>query len=180
MSEHTKASLMWRWYGQARPPFAEQPTPGQESVWDYPRPPKIVEDHREIVVRIGSIEIVRSRRSLRICETASPPPFYLPPDDVDRSRLEPAPGASRCEWKGTAHYWNIVADGHRVEHAAWSYERPLDEAREIRSRLAFYPDRVECFVDGERVRPQPGRFYGGWITADLAGPFKGEPGTEGW
>ena len=172
--------LMWRWNGRERPPFAEPTGPGQESVWDYPRPPKIVPDGREVVVTVDGVEIARTRRALRICETASPPTFYLPPDDVDRTRLVPARGTSRCEWKGLASYWTIVTDAGRHEMAAWSYERPLDDASEIKGHLAFYPNRVACWVDGERVSPQPGRFYGGWITKELTGPFKGEPGTEGW
>ena len=180
MSDFTNPSLMWRWYGQSRPPFADTPGPGQESVWDYPRPPKIVEDRREIVVRLGDIEIARSCRALRICETASPPTFYLPPEDVNRMLLVAARSSSRCEWKGMASYWTVVAGDRRIEQVAWSYEHPNDNAREIKGHFAFYPDRLECLIEGERVIPQPGRFYGGWITRELTGPFKGEPGTEGW
>jgi uncharacterized protein (DUF427 family) len=114
---------------------------------------------------------------VRVLETASPPTFYIPPDDVERERLVPVRGRSHCEWKGEARYWALEPDGEPV---AWSYPDPYPEFAVIRDWLAFYPGRVECRVDGERVRPQPGRFYGGWITDELVGPFKGEPGSEGW
>jgi len=171
----------WRWYGQARPPFAVAPQPGQESVWDYPRPPRIVADPREVVVCAGGREIARTINALRVLETASPPTFYLPLADVDRTCLEPAGGSSHCEWKGAARYWSVVAEeGHRLDAAAWSYTSPLAGAEALRDTVSFYPSRLECFVDGVRVTPQPGRFYGGWITPDVVGPFKGDPGSMGW
>lgn len=170
----------WRWTGAERPPFAVVPGPGQESVWDYPRPPRLRADPRPVVVRAGPVLLAESRRAMRVCETASPPTFYLPPDDVDRAHLAPASGSSRCEWKGTARYWDVVLPDRRLEAAAWSYPEPFPEFAAIAGWLSFYPARVECFVDGVRVRPQPGRFYGGWVTPELVGPFKGEPGSEGW
>jgi uncharacterized protein (DUF427 family) len=179
----------WKRVGQERPPFAIEPGPGQESVWDYPRPPRLVADPREIVVRVGDVEIARTRRAVRVLETASPPTFYIPPDDVRRELLQPAPGSSFCEWKGAATYWSVVADGggdgndgaiERREQAAWSYPAPMQAFESIRDYFSFYPARVDCFVDDERVRAQPGGFYGGWITSEIVGPVKGEPGTSGW
>lgn len=175
---------MWRWVGEERPPFAIAPGPGQESVWDYPRPPRIEADTREVVVRCGSVEIARTRRALRVLETASPPSFYLPWDDVRRDCFASAAGSSICEWKGRASYWTIATDdsagGERHEAAAWSYETPNAAMAALRGHVSLYPGRLACWVAGERVLPQPGRFYGGWITAELVGPFKGEPGSEGW
>ncbi len=171
---------MWRYHGQERPPFAVAPGPGQESVWDYPRPPRIASDGREVIIRIGAHEIARSRRCVRLLETASPPTFYVPPDDVMTTFLERETGVSYCEWKGEAHYWSVIVPGRRVRAAAWSYANPLPEYEMIKDFFSFYPSLVECTVDGMAVAAQPGRFYGGWVTPELVGPFKGEPGSEGW
>ncbi len=170
----------WRWRGDDRPPFAVTPSPGQESVWDFPRPPRLAPDAREVVVRWGSREVARTRRAIRVLETAHPPSFYLPWDDVDRDFLQPAGGASFCEWKGPAQYWDLVDGDERIAGVAWSYPRPLDGAEALGRCVAFYPARLDCTVDGAPVRAQPGGFYGGWITPELVGPFKGERGSEGW
>lgn len=170
----------WRYYGQRRPPFAVEPGPGQESVWDYPRPPRIEPDGREVVVRVGEVVVARTRQACRVLETASPPTFYLPPSDVNLSRLRPAPGASGCEWKGTARYWSVDADGTLLSAVGWSYDRPLPAFHVIAGWLSFYPGRIECYVDGARVQPQPGGFYGGWLTPEIVGPVKGEGGSQGW
>jgi uncharacterized protein (DUF427 family) len=170
---------MWRWTGAERPPFAETPEPGQESVWDYPRPPRLERVERTVRVLAGDALLVETAAAFRVCETASPPTFYLPADSVRRELLVPAPGSSFCEWKGRAVYWRL-ASASGGSAVAWSYPEPTAEFAELRDALAFYPDRVACFVDGHRVRPQPGGFYGGWITPELVGPFKGEPGTGGW
>lgn len=179
-----RPSPRWRYDGRRRPPFAAVPGPGQESVWDYPRPPRLQPDAREVVVRADDLEIARTRRAIRVLETASPPTFYLPAADVRAAHLEPAAGRSRCEWKGDAEYRSIRTPAGPLVAVAWSYPSPLPGFEAIRNHLAFYPDagggRLVCTVDGIRVRPQPGRFYGGWITPELVGPFKGEPGTEGW
>lgn len=179
-----RARALWRWVGEERPPFALTPGPGQQSVWDYPRPPRIEADAREVVVRCGSVELARTRRALRVLETASPPSFYLPWEDVRRDCFRPAPGASICEWKGRASYWTIeIPDGGQplcLEAAAWSYESPNPAVAALCGHVSVYPARLDCWLAGERVRPQPGRFYGGWITDELVGPFKGEPGSEGW
>ncbi|MEM9068274.1 MAG: DUF427 domain-containing protein [Myxococcota bacterium] len=170
------ARAKWTNRGAQRPPFAEEPGPGQESVWDYPRPPVLVADDRRVRVVLGDQVVAETRRALKVLETSHPPTFYLPPDDVDASLLRQGQGASRCEWKGTATYWD-VGD---ITGAVWSYEAPFPEFAALKSHLAFYPSRFACFVDEHRVVPQPGGFYAGWITPDLAGPFKGNPGSGGW
>ncbi len=170
----------WKYCGQERPRFAIAPRPGQESVWDYPRPPRLAPDIREVVVRLGTVEIARSSRTIRVLETASPPTFYIPPDDVTMKAIERAAGASLCEWKGQAAYWTVTVPGRRLERAGWSYPEPFPGFEAIRDYFAFHPAPLECFVDGIRVLPQPGRFYGGWVTPELVGPFKGEPGSETW
>ena len=171
---------MWQWNGERRPPWAVEPGPDQESVWDYPRPPRLERVSRPVRVELEGLVIARSDRAWRVCETASPPVYYLPPEDLERSRISPAPGASFCEWKGQAVYWAVEGEGHRVEQAGWSYPRPTPAFAAIRDFLSFYPGRLECYVGGDRVAPQPGGFYGGWVTPELVGPWKGEPGTGGW
>jgi len=170
----------WRWRGDDRPPFAIPPGHGQESVWDYPRPPGIVRDTREVLILWDNVEIARTRDAVRVLETGHPPSFYLPLMDVVPGFLKAAPGSSMCEWKGPARYWTL-SDGRReLSSVGWSYPRPMAGAEVLADRIAFYPSALACFVDGARVAPQPGGFYGGWITPDLAGPFKGGPGSEGW
>ncbi len=171
----------WRWTGAERPPFADPPGPDQESVWDYPRPPAIVPDARVVVVRLAGTVIAETTRSVRVLETASAPTFYLPPDDLRMEYFAQAPGTSHCEWKGAATYWTVTLPrGERVERGAWSYEEPFGEFATLQGYLAFYPPMFECRVDGERVEPQAGGFYGGWVTSEIVGPMKGDPGTGGW
>lgn len=166
----------WAWRGDRRPSFADQPGPGQESVWDYPRPPRIEPDARKIVVRFDARVIADTRRAVRVLETASPPTFYLPPEDVETALLRPSGGASHCEWKGEAEDLDLI-EGPRS--AAWRYPRTYPEFASLRDWVAFYPAKLECLVDDQRVRPQPGGFYGGWITDEIVGPVKGEPGISG-
>jgi uncharacterized protein (DUF427 family) len=155
--------------------------PGQESVWDYPRPPSALITPRRIVVELGGRVIARTERAVRVCETSHPPVYYIPRDDVVDGVLERGAGASLCEWKGAATYWDAVVDGVRMPGVAWSYENPSPGYELLQSAVAFYPGRVDrATVDGESARPQAGGFYGGWITDDVVGPFKGEPGTLGW
>lgn len=170
----------WQYDGRVRPPFAEIPRQGQESVWDYPRPPAVARDHRVVTVRCSDILVAETSRALKVMETASPPTFYLPPDDVRSELLQEAEGASFCEWKGQAHYFNLLAPSVVLEQIGWSYSHPKPGFEELADYIAFYPGKLECFVDGERVRPQPGRFYGGWLTSDIVGPVKGTAGTQGW
>ena len=172
---------MWKYTGVERPAFAVSPKTGEESVWDHPRPPVTLRDVREVVVRhIGEI-IAKSSKTIRVCETASPPTFYLPPEDVQTEYLRRSPSTSFCEWKGEVTYWSLVMPGlPKLSKVAWSYENPNSNFENIRGFFSFYPSRVDCFVEGIRVQPQPGGFYGGWITPEIVGPFKGEPGTAAW
>ena len=175
-----RAASLWTWTGQARPSFATKPQPTQESVWDYPRPPRLAPDAREVIVRVGGVEILRTVRALRLLETASPPSWYLPLADAVGAAFVPAVGSSHCEWKGSARYWTLVAGDVRLERAAWSYDAPLAPYEALRGYVALYPTNAECLVNGERVRPQDGGFYGGWVTNEIVGPWKGGPGSGGW
>jgi uncharacterized protein (DUF427 family) len=133
------------------------------------------------VIRAGGTVLADTTAAFRVLETASPPTFYLPPSDVRMELLRPEPGVSRCEWKGTAQYWSVCTrEGDRIAKAAWSYPEPFQDFAELGDHLAFYPDRVDCVLNGEEVRAQAGRFYGGWITSDVVGPFKGDSGSGGW
>jgi uncharacterized protein (DUF427 family) len=170
----------WHWRGQSRPAFAPAPGPDQESVWDYPRPPRIEFEKREIVVRWETLEIARTQRALRILETAHPPSYYLPWDDVAREYFKPAPGSSLCEWKGAARYWSLEDGRRRLANVAWSYPQPFKAAECLADCVALYPTALECRVGGALVMPQPGGFYGGWVTPELVGPFKGDPGSSHW
>lgn len=161
-----------------RPAFAEEPGHGQESVWDYPRPPDIVRDYRPIEIRDGETSIASASSSFKVMETASPPTFYLSRDTVDFGCLVPLRLTTYCEWKGTATYWALEREP--AEPVAWSYERPRARFESIKGHVAFYPGRVDCYLAGELARSQSGRFYGGWITSEVVGPFKGEPGTGHW
>lgn len=165
---------LWEYYGQKRPSFALSPKKDEESVWDYPRPPQIQQDSRTVVVKVGDVLIAESNSAVRILETASPPTFYLPPSDINFNVLQSVNRSSNCEWKGTAQYWNFVAQETLCSFCGWSYSNPFEEFISIKDYLSFYPAKLECYVDGERVKPQPGGFYGGWITKEIVGPVKGE------
>ncbi|MEM9534002.1 MAG: DUF427 domain-containing protein [Pseudomonadota bacterium] len=171
--------MMWNYTGNKRPDFAEAPGPGQESVWDYPRPPALVPDSRQVRVLQGEDVIADTRGAVRILETASPPTFYLPPDDINVSLLRGAPGRSFCEWKGAATYYCLASDAAQLP-IGWAYPQPQAPFTALAGWYSFYPGRIHCEVDGERVRPQPGGFYGGWITDEIVGPVKGESGTGHW
>jgi uncharacterized protein (DUF427 family) len=153
-----------------------------ESVWDYPRPPRLEATGRRIVVRFGGRTIVDTARGYRVLETSHPPAYYVPRGDVAADVLERVAGRrSFCEWKGIATYWTVRAGGRVAEAAAWSYEDPTPGFADIAGCVSFYASRMDaCLVDGERVQAQAGDFYGGWITSDVVGPFKGGPGTAGW
>lgn len=155
--------------------------PGQESVWDYPRPPRLESTSRRIQVVFQGITIADTRGALRVLETSHPPVYYIPPEDILMGYLHPSDRTTFCEWKGRAAYYHIVVGEFRAVDAAWYYPNPTPPFSALKDHVAFYPQLMEaCYVDGERVQPQPGGFYGGWITSDIAGPFKGEPGTAGW
>ena len=147
-----------------------------ESVWDYPRPPRVEPTARHIVVRHAGQVVVDTRSAVRVLETSHPPVYYVPPADV-AVPVRQTPRRTFCEFKGVATYWDVAG----VTDGAWSYEDPAQGYEALRGMLAFYPSRFdECTVDGERVTPQPGDFYGGWLTSDITGPIKGGPGTLGW
>lgn len=159
----------------------EQPGPGQESVWDYPRPPRVEPSARHVVVRFGGVEVADTRAAVRVLETSHPPTWYLPVEAFRDGALRPAEGTSVCEFKGVAHYLDVVVGDRVAPRAAWYYPDPRLGYESLRSHVAVYPaamDRVT--VDGFVVRPQEGGFYGGWITPDVVGPFKGGPGSRGW
>ncbi len=174
------ARAHWNWRGQTRPPFAVEPGPGQVSVWDFPRPPRVVHDTREVVICRGSVEVARTHCAVLVLETSHPPSFYIPWADVNRTLLVPGSGGSFCEWKGPAAYWSLLDGARSLKNVAWSYPKPLAGAEAIAGNVAFYPTDLDCTVNGQKVTPQPGGFYGGWITPELVGPFKGEAGTSGW
>jgi uncharacterized protein (DUF427 family) len=154
-----------------------------ENVWDYPRPPRVEPLDRHVRIVLGGETIAESDRAVRVLETASPPTVYIPRDDVREELLTEAGDDSRtyCEWKGSASYVHAEAGGMRAERVAWYYPRPKPGYERLEGHLAFYAGRVEAaYLDDELVTPQPGAFYGGWITAEIEGPFKGEAGSEGW
>lgn len=155
--------------------------PGRESVWDYPRPPALVRSDRHVVVVLGGVAIAETRAALRLLETSHPPTWYLPRSAFVAGALRATAGSSMCEWKGQAAYFDLVGGDRVAPRAAWGYPTPRPPYDALLDHVALYPAAVDgCFVDDERVTPQPGSFYGGWITRDVAGPFKGAPGTLGW
>ena len=152
-----------------------------ESVWEYPRPPRVAPCSRRVRIEVEGRTIVETTRAMRVLETSHPPAYYVPPEDVAAGVLRPDERRTFCEYKGVAHYWDVVAGGRRIESAAWSYPEPSPGYEAIRDHVAFYPSRFDaCYVDDEVVTPQEGDFYGGWITSDVTGPFKGGAGTRGW
>lgn len=158
-----------------------EPGPGQESVWDYPRPPSLQRSDRHIRIRLGGVTILDTRRSWRVCETSHPPVYYIDAEDFAAGSLSPGDGGSFCEFKGAATYWHVSAGGVRRDNAGWSYQDPTAAFSAMRGAVAVYPGQMdEVLVDGHTVTPQAGGFYGGWITPEVVGPFKGEPGTLGW
>ena len=153
-----------------------------ESVWDYPRPPRVERDCRRVRVVLGGAVIAESTAALRVLETSHPPGFYLPLADIADGALEPSSARGTfCEFKGVASYYDARGGGRVLQAAAWTFTEPSPGFEDLRGTVAFYPALMdECSVDGEAARAQPGDFYGGWITSDVTGPFKGGPGTRGW
>ena len=163
----------------SREPRAESDS--RECVWDYPRPPRLERTSKRIRVEFAGVVLADTRSAFRVLETSHPPVYYIPPEDVAMQYLIESRRASFCEWKGSARYYTVVVGDKQVQDAAWYYPEPTPAFEPIRNHVAFYPAPMDgCFVDGERVQSQPGDFYGGWITSDLVGPFKGGPGTRGW
>jgi uncharacterized protein (DUF427 family) len=154
---------------------------GQESVWDYPRPPRVEPVDARVTIDLGGERIVDTRDVVRVLETSHPPVYYLPIAAFVEGALTRATGSSFCEFKGAARYLSVHGGGRTAARAAWNYPSPSPGFELLRDRVAVYAGPMDaCTVDGERVTPQPGSFYGGWITANLAGPFKGSPGSMGW
>jgi uncharacterized protein (DUF427 family) len=171
---------MWRYYGQERPPFADEPETGQESVWDFPRPPIVRPESRNVSVQFRGLRLAESDKALKVLETASAPGIYLPVESVDMEMLTQTRERTFCEWKGAASYFDLNAGGESVRRVAWCYADPVAVFAPIAGFISFYPGKVDCYLDGELVKPQPGGYYGGWVTSDIAGPIKGAPGTSGW
>ncbi|MCL4262738.1 MAG: DUF427 domain-containing protein [Anaerolineae bacterium] len=158
-----------------------EPGPDQESVWDYPRPPRLEDCHKHIQVTLNGVTIADTRQARRVLETSHPPVYYLPPEDVQVEYLIPRFNRSFCEWKGEAHYYGVMVGDRVIDIAAWYYPTPTPAFAALRMYIAFYAQYMDfCTVDGEEVIPQPGGFYGGWITHDVVGPFKGDAGSELW
>ncbi|BCX12563.1 MAG: hypothetical protein KatS3mg067_1501 [Thermosynechococcus sp.] len=155
--------------------------PGQESVWDYPRPPRVEPTAKHLRVVFNGVVIADTRRGQRVLETSHPPVYYFPPEDVQLQYLVPSARQTFCEWKGQGAYYHVKVGDRQAANAAWFYPKPTPAFAPIRHYIAFYAALMdECTVDGVVVIPQPGAFYGGWITPEIVGPFKGAPGTWAW
>ena len=155
--------------------------PGQESVWSYPRPAVARPCARRLKIVHRGLVVAETGGAVRTLETSHPPSYYFPPDDIAPSILRPSARRSLCEWKGEAVYFDVIVGGETLRDVAWSYPDPTPDFVSLRGFVAFYAWPFEgCFIDDERVTPQPGRFYGGWISSHVAGPFKGPPGTMFW
>lgn len=176
-----RARAQWSQPGRPGPASIETPGPGQESVWDYPRPPALDVSPHPVRVEFGGEVIASSSAALRVLETSHPPTYYIPPNDVRWEFFERAPGSSMCEWKGAAAYWTVRVGTRVAERVAWSYPDPFEDFARVKDHVAMYCAPMDgCFVGGQRAQPQPGGFYGGWVTSHVVGPFKGGPGTAGW
>ncbi len=155
--------------------------PGQESVWDYPRPPAVESCKRRVRIVFDGEIIAESTRALRVLETSHPPTYYLPPEDIRTESFHPAGSSSVCEYKGRAIYFNLRSENRETACACWCYPAPHSRYNLIKGYFAFYPSRVDaCYLDDERVEAQAGDFYGGWISSEIVGPFKGAQGTSHW
>jgi uncharacterized protein (DUF427 family) len=164
-----------------------EPSPGQESVWDYPRPPRLEDVDKKVKVVFGGITLAYTTRAKRVLETSHPPVYYIPPEDIQMEFLRKSGHTSHCEWKGRAGYYDIATNDEITgeekfeKNAAWHYPDPTPRFAGLEDYIAFYPSKMDgCWVGGEKVQAQEGDFYGGWITPDIVGPFKGAPGTWGW
>ncbi|MFI7583927.1 DUF427 domain-containing protein [Kocuria sp. M1N1S27] len=164
-----------------RRPRPDTPGPGQDSVWDYPRPPRAEPSREHVEVWLGGERIASTTAALRVLETSHPPTYYLPRGSFADGSLVPCEGSSWCEWKGAAAYFDVRGGNRTASRAAWTYPSPTPGFESLRGHIALMPGEMDgCFVAGEQVRPQDGGFYGGWITSRVAGPFKGTPGSRGW
>ncbi|MHB8600353.1 MAG: DUF427 domain-containing protein [Ktedonobacteraceae bacterium] len=158
-----------------------QPGPGQESVWDYPRPPRVEDSTKHIQVILNGVVIADSHRAKRVLETSHPPVYYIPPEDMQMQYFKPTPRTTFCEFKGAASYYTITVGDKIIPNGAWYYAHPTHPYEALQGYIALYPGKMDiCTVNGEQVQAQEGDFYGGWITKDIVGPFKGGMGTFGW
>jgi uncharacterized protein (DUF427 family) len=172
--------MAWRYDGTERPPFSDPPAADQESVWDYPRPPVIEPLDRSVIVRACELVVAETLNALRVLETASPPTIYVPLQDVQSQLLRPGQQGSHCEWKGLAIDYHLEAPWGWLSRVGWGYPVPAGAFGVLADYVSFYPSRLECYINGELARPQPGGFYGGWLTSNIVGPVKGAPGTSDW
>jgi uncharacterized protein (DUF427 family) len=158
------------------------PQPDRESVWDYPRPPRLERSQKQIKIIFNGITLAATNHAYRVLETSHPPVYYLPPEDIQMQYLQPTTlRGSFCEWKGVAGYYTVMVESKKAENAAWFYHDPTPDFAKIKDYVAFYAALMDaCYLNEELVQPQPGGFYGGWITSDLIGPFKGESASWGW
>lgn len=157
------------------------PNPGQESVWDYPRPPRLEATDKPVRIIFNHELIADTRRAKRILETSHPPNYYIPLDDIKTNYLTLSTHTTYCEWKGQANYYNLQVGDRQAPNAAWDYPEISPLYEDLRGYVGFYPGPMDaCYIDGEKVQPQSGNFYAGWITSDIVGPFKGDPGTWRW
>lgn len=157
------------------------PGPGQESVWDYPRPPKLEPSTKRIRIVFNSVTIVDTQKAMRMLETSHPPVYYIPPDDAQMQYFSPTPRSTFCEWKGVASYYTLAVEDKQCVNGAWYYPSPTARFADMKDYIAVYPSQMDaCYVDDEVVQSQAGDFYGGWITKDIVGPFKGGAGSWGW
>jgi uncharacterized protein (DUF427 family) len=167
--------------GPPNHPVPDPVGPGQESVWDYPRPPRLEPVAERLRVFLGGAVIAETGAGFRVLETSHPPTYYLPPAAVAAGTLTNLRRGGICEWKGQAVLFDVCGGDRRVPGAAWAYPDPTPDFRAIAGYVAFYAGPMDaCFVGSARAIPQPGSFYGGWITPGIVGPFKGAPGTMGW
>ncbi|MCB0447984.1 MAG: DUF427 domain-containing protein [Gelidibacter sp.] len=173
-----KARSKWEYRGNVRPPFAIEPKPGQLSVWDFPRPPAVKPVKNIVSVYDGKSLITETKNALMVLETGNPPTYYIPPKDVNIELLTQMEKTSWCEWKGKARYWALKENPDQA--IAWDYPVPFPEYKLLANYLSFYPHNFQCFVGDEQITPQDSKIYAGWITKDLVGPFKGQPGSENW
>lgn len=162
-------------------PLPQKVEPGQESVWDYPRPPRLEPNYQHLQIIFNGFTIADSEAGYRILETSHPPTYYIPFSDIAMEYLQRTKHASMCEWKGAAGYYTITVGDKTAVDAAWFYPNPVTPYQALKDHIAFYAQYMDaCYIAGEKVTPQPGNFYGGWITSAVVGPFKGEPNSWGW
>ncbi len=158
-----------------------EPGPGQESVWDYPRPPRLEDSPKHVQITFNGVILADTHQAKRVLETSHPPVYYIPPTDIQMEYLRLTRRSTFCEWKGSAGYYTVTVRDRTEENVAWFYANPTPRFADLKDYVAFYPSRMDiCTLDGEVVQAQAGDFYGGWITPDIVGPFKGGAGTWGW